>query len=138
MKINLIKQPDGSSLCGQACVAMVARISLLESIKLFDSRGRTRTRQLYNALKKRGISCSDKAVRIRNNNKPKLCILTIHYTFTKVVVKSKADPTKLGTIKCESLHWCVWNDNKYYDPAHGIKTKLDDSERETSFIKINI
>jgi len=120
MTINLIKQPDNSNLCGQACVAMIAGISLKESIKLFDSKGKTNTKKVYYALQKKGISCSNKAVRIKNNNKPKLCMVTIHYTGYK------------------NRHWCVWNNNKYYDPARGIKMKLDTFERETSFIKINL
>ena len=120
MKINLIRQPDNSNLCGQACVAMIAGISLDESIKLFNSRGSTGTKTVYYALQKRGISCSDKAVRIKNNNKPKLCIVTIHYTGYK------------------NKHFCIWNNNKYYDPSRGIRAKLDKFERETSFIKINL
>ena len=119
MRINLIKQPKGSNLCGQACVAMITGISLEESIKLFGSKGKTGTKQLYYALKERGITCSEKAVRIKNNNKPEFCIITIHYTGYK------------------NKHFCVWNNNKYYDPARGIRKKLDKFERETSFIKIN-
>lgn len=120
MIINLIKQPDGSSLCGQACVAMIVGISLNESIKLFNSKGATTTRKLYHALQKRGIFCSNKAVRIKNDNKPKLCIVLIHYTGYK------------------DTYWCVWNNNKYYNPGSGIRKKLDADERETSFIEINI
>ena len=119
MRINLIKQPEGSNLCGQACVAMIAGISLEESIKLFKSRGKTRTKQLYYALKERGISCSNKAIRIKNYNKPKLCIVIIHYS------------------DCKNTHWCVWHNNKYYNPAYGIRKKSNVFERETSFIKIN-
>ena len=99
---------------------MIAGISLHESIELFHSKGKTRTKQLYHALQKRGISCSDKAIRIKNNNKPDFCIVIIHYTGFKY------------------LHWCIWNDNKYYDPVRGIREKLDVFERETSFIKINL
>lgn len=120
MKISLIKQPEDSNLCGQACIAMIAGISLNESIELFNSKGATNTKKLYYALQKRGVSCNDKAIRIKNNNKPKLCIVKIHYTGYK------------------NLHWCIWNDNKYYDPARGIRKKLDTFERETSFIKISL
>ncbi|GAG78734.1 unnamed protein product [marine sediment metagenome] len=119
MIINLIKQPDNSNLCGQACVAMIAGISLDESIKLFNSRGTTTTKNIYYALWKRGISCSDKAVRIKNDNKPELCIVLIHCT------------------GCKNTHWCIWNNNKYYDPVRGIRRKLDIDQRETSFIRIN-
>jgi len=98
---------------------MIAGISLDESIKLFNSRGSTGTKTVYHALQKRGISCNDKAVRIKNNNKPKFCIVKIHYTGYK------------------TTHFCVWNNNKYYDPARGVRMKLDDFERETSFIPIN-
>ena len=120
MRISLIRQPEDSNLCGQTCVAMIAGISLNESIKLFNSRGTTTTKNVYEALQKKEISCSDKAIRIKNNNKPKFCIVKIHYTGFK------------------NLHWCIWNNNKYYDPVRGIRKKLDVFERETSFIKINI
>jgi len=98
---------------------MIAGISLDESIRLFGSKGTTTTRQLYYALQKKGISCNDKAVRIKNGNKPKFCIVIIHYT------------------GCKNTHWCIWNDNKYYDPVRGIRRKLDVDQRETSFIKMN-
>lgn len=120
MIINLIRQPDNSNLCGQACVAMIAGISLNESIKLFNSKGTTNTKKVYYALQKRGISCSNKAVRIKKNNKPKLCMVIIHYS------------------GCKNTHWCIWNKNKYYDPVRGIRKELDSFERETSFIKINL
>ena len=119
MRINLIKQPEGSSLCGQACVAMIAGTSLDESIELFKSKGKTRTKQLHHALQKKGISCGNKAIRIKDNNKPKFCIVVIHYS------------------GCKNTHWCIWKDNKYYDSVRGIRKKLDKFERETSFIKIN-
>ena len=120
MKIKLVRQPEDSNLCGHACVAMIAGISLNESIELFNSKGTTTTKNVYEALQKKEISCSNKAVRIKNNNKPKFCMVVIHYS------------------GCKNTHWCIWHNNKYYNPAYGIRTKLNVFERETSFIKINL
>jgi len=63
--MKLVRQPEGSSLCGQACVATIAGVSLEESIRAFDgTRGGTRTKQVINALRKFGIACGDKLLRI--------------------------------------------------------------------------
>lgn len=47
---SFIQQPAGSNLCGQACVAILLDIGLNQSIKLFGTRGGTKTRLLCRAL----------------------------------------------------------------------------------------
>lgn len=40
--LDLVRQPEGSNLCGQACVATLANVSLEEACKAVGKRGRTR------------------------------------------------------------------------------------------------
>ena len=59
--MELVKQPKNTNLCGQACVATVAGISLDESIKAFGGhKGRTKTHHLIDALASLGIHTDDK------------------------------------------------------------------------------
>jgi len=51
----LIYQPDGSNLCGQACVATVLGITLDEACDLVGKRGLTGTRHIRPALAKKGF-----------------------------------------------------------------------------------
>lgn len=44
--MNLIRQPVGTNLCGQACVATVCNITLDEAIVLVQTRGGTKTKHL--------------------------------------------------------------------------------------------
>lgn len=57
--MNLILQHSGSSLCGQACVAMVTGMELDSCIELlFEGRkGKTHTRDLIDALYLAGRDC---------------------------------------------------------------------------------
>lgn len=50
-----IPQPPGSNLCGQACVAMLAGVTLAESIQVFGTEGRTSWKQVRGALRHFGI-----------------------------------------------------------------------------------
>jgi hypothetical protein len=66
-----IYQPPGSSLCGQTCVAMLAGISLEESISAFNGkRGGTLTRDVVDAFRKLGIHCGDKLIHLKGQKKP--------------------------------------------------------------------
>jgi hypothetical protein len=58
-----VVQPAGSNLCGQACVATILGISLKEAIKLVGTEGKTNTKQLVRALRKRGVMCKSKLTR---------------------------------------------------------------------------
>lgn len=55
-----ITQPPNSNLCGQTCVAMLAGITLEESIEVFGTSGPTRTKDLIRALTKLGFKTDKK------------------------------------------------------------------------------
>lgn len=48
--MNLVLQPEGSNLCGQACVAMVMGISLEDACRLLPSTTGTRPVRIREAL----------------------------------------------------------------------------------------
>lgn len=126
MKIIYQRQPKGSNICGQACIAMLANISLEESIKIFGTRGKTSTKDIINALNKLDILCSQKLIRIRKNeSKSNLCIVT-NYT----VINGK-----------KYKHWVIYYKNKYYDPAIGVfscDSYQQFNKVETSYLPIFI
>jgi hypothetical protein len=103
--INHIFQPPESSLCGQTCVAMIAGITIEESIVAFGGTRRgTRTKQLVEALRKLGVKCGDAPLtRIPKtwqwDDLPKTCIVKLHFEWTK------------------TTHWTLWHNNRFYDPT---------------------
>jgi hypothetical protein len=120
--MKLVRQPDGSPLCGQACIAMVLDIALEESIAKFKSRGQTKTQQLVKILRANKIKCGGKLERIRDLAElPDFCIVNACW-FSKGKRKK---------------HWVVKWDNCFYDPAAGIVKKLD-GLRITSFLRADI
>jgi len=104
-----VKQPHPSNCCGQACVAMLAGISLEESISVFGKRGGTSTKDVVFALRKLNIPCDDKLTRINKHPKSDICI---------VVFRSKSDK--------RFSHWTVFNKGFYYNPAMGIGTSINE------------
>jgi len=129
--MKLVMQPTDFSLCGQACVATIAGVSLEESIKAFGTRGGTHSRHVIKACKQLGISCGDKLIRLRKGTKkPDLCMVMFHFG------------DRINT------HWVVFvrtkniygeNIEAYLDPSHGLHFGYPKSEidiRETSFLPI--
>lgn len=97
-----IKQPEGSSLCGQACIAMISNVSLDRAIEVVGHKSATRTKELVSALKTLGINC-DSRLRICKRNMPilpKRCI---------IAMRNKS--YKRG-------HWVVMWDGVMFDPEH--------------------
>lgn len=98
-----IFQPPGSSLCGQTCVAMIAGVSLEESIAAFGKRSGTRTKEVVAALRKLGVNCGDPPLmRLREpwrlTNLPETCIVKMHFDGSK------------------TTHWAIWHNKRFYDP----------------------
>lgn len=100
-----IRQPANSSLCGQTCVAMAAGITLDHSIKLFGTKGATRTKQVLGVLNELGI-------RSKGNR------LTRNYhgipDYALVKVRFKDASQKSGWNKM--THWVLRWDKEWYDP----------------------
>jgi hypothetical protein len=125
--IKWMQQPEGSSLCGQTCVAMLAGVTLEESIKSFGGkRGGTRTKELVNAIRKLGINCGDPPlVRINGQCYPDTCIVKLHFD----------DQTH--------THWTLWHNGQFYDPSYigqytlyCYKGKYPEGIRPTSYLPI--
>jgi hypothetical protein len=125
--IDHIFQPPGSSLCGQTCVAMIAGVSLKESIDVFSGkRGGTRTKDVVAALRKLGINCGDQPLtRYRGDCLPDTCIAKLHFDHQK------------------QTHWVVWHEGIFYDPSidgdfilNAIKNKYPEGVRLTSYLPI--
>ncbi|GAG32918.1 unnamed protein product, partial [marine sediment metagenome] len=96
-----VKQPEDSNLCGQACVATLAGVGLEESIRVFGTRGKTTTRQIRQALLHLEVDCGERLVR--------------GFPDGPAILK--------WTWPNGHSHWCVWMNNKYYDPCAGVHRK---------------
>jgi hypothetical protein len=116
--LKLIRQPENSSLCGQACVATIVGVSLEESIAVFGTKGGTRTKQVIAALRKLGIKCGDGLVSLKKSQKPPLCIVKQHFD------------------DCKHTHWVVYNNGLYYDPDVGVYREYVEGMRETSYLPV--
>lgn len=116
--MDWVYQGKGTRLCGQACVAMIAGITLDEAVKLFGTKGGTRTKHVVDAFNKLGVK-TGKLTRVsKKNKKTDLCMVVIHYSFSN------------------RKHWTIWNKDKYYDPSIGVLTEYPLSVRETSFLPV--
>lgn len=96
-----VKQPDGSNLCGQVAVAVVAGISLEKSIELFGKKGCTRTKDVVRVLRQLGFHCPDR--------------LSRKFPLQKVKIAKLCYPNS------NRSHWVVYNENKIYDGINGDK-----------------
>jgi hypothetical protein len=102
-KLKLVLQPEGSSLCGQSCVAMIAGISLSQSIKAIGHKRKTRWVELRDALTGLGFSVSEKLTKVQSRSDlPRFCVVRIYWG---------ADNTSHWIIKCGGLT---------YDPISGL------------------
>ncbi len=110
--MKLINQPEPSNSCGQACVAMVANITLDESIKLFKSKGCTGTKQVAEVLNKLGFECKNILTRI---------------TKGFILPNDGIYLFKLTWNDKKRSHWAIWNgkENCWYDPARKFRLYKD-------------
>lgn len=116
--MDLILQPEGSWLCGQTCVAMLAGITLEESIAVFGKRSSTSTKDVIRALRSLGISCGDSLISLKKQAKTPVCMVVLHFAGVKYT------------------HWTVYHNDLYYDPACGILKEYPEGFRETSFLPV--
>lgn len=101
--MELVLQPPGSNKCGQACVAMVAGVTLKKSIKAFGLQHATNLYAMRNALKKLGFESAEKYKSFGKKEKrlPGTCILRL-----------KWPGRRIG-------HCVVYHQRQVYDPATG-------------------
>ncbi len=110
--MRLVRQPEGSALCGQCCVAMVAGVSLRRAIAAvgveFTERG-TETRQIVAGLRALGVRCSGRLRRVSRARPvlPARCLVAI------IQYRPDADGERQPT----RSHWMVSWDGQIYDPG---------------------
>lgn len=107
MQPTLMLQPDGSSLCGQTCVAMAAGVSLdraVEAVGHSKFRG-TSTAEIVRGLRALGVPCAEKLKRMARVKPvlPKRGIVAIH--------------RPNGTKRPERWHWMLTWDGTVFDPG---------------------
>lgn len=102
-KFKHIRQPKDSLLCGQACLAMITKQSLEESIKHIGHSHGTITKELVKVLKKFKYKTPKKLLRL--SYIPKYAIAKIPHKNIKGYPKN-----------ARGWHWVVYWNGKRYDP----------------------
>ena len=75
-----VQQPEGNSLCGQSCVAILCNIDLESAISAVGTKGATRHKQLANVFDQYGWTAENKLTRFTKNTKiPKTCLIKVHW-----------------------------------------------------------
>jgi len=118
--MKLVRQPKGSSLCGQACIATLCNISLDEATMLVRKSGQTNTKHLKRALHAMSVEHDER----RTLGAPS------HNETALLYFQSKDRA---------AAHWVVWHKRKYYDPVAGVHRKLPWHLRDadlTSHLKV--
>ena len=101
--MKLILQPEGSTICGQCCVAMIVGVPLKSCLNVFCHDWATSAKVVRWALKYYHYTPHKRLLRFKSEaDLPALCILKLAYRFQK-----------MG-------HWVVYNAGQVYCPTHGI------------------
>jgi len=115
-QIKYIKQPT-DYLCGQACVAMLAGVTVEEVVSVMKNDKGTGKKDIEKALNYYGISQAKTMTKADNTSVlPKVCIL-------KVLLPQYG-------------HWVLYCDGKYYDPEFGVTEELYQKARIQSYLEI--
>ena len=103
-EIHYIQQPT-EYLCGQACVAMIANISVDDVIRVMNNDQATGKKDIERALDHYGIRQAKTMTKVDNDTPlPPVCIL-------KVLLPRYS-------------HWVLFYHGKYYDPEFGLMDGL--------------
>ena len=115
-EIHYIKQPT-EYLCGQACVAMIANVSVDEVIMVMNNDKETGKKDIERALDHYGISQAKTMTKADNSTLlPPICILK--------VLLPKYGP------------WVLYYHGKYYDPEFGLSDELYSKARIQSYLEL--
>ena len=115
-KIEYIKQPT-EYLCGQACVAMLADVTVEDVVSVMQNDKGTGKKDIEKALNYYGIGQAKTMTKADNFSVlPKVCIL-------KVLLPKYS-------------HWILYYDGKYYDPEFGVIEGEYTYGKITSFLAI--
>lgn len=124
--ILYIPQPDKSRCCGQAVAAMILRVSLEESARLFGKvlgvpgpgyHCSTSVRHLAKVLQSQGVLCGDRLSAAPKNPEklPARCV---------VCLTAKSPDGTRDKAFGQWSHWTLRWDGKWYDPGYGYGIDL--------------
>ena len=114
--IRYIQQPT-EYLCGQACVAMIARVSVDEVIRVMNNDQATGKKDIERALAYSGIGQANTMTKADHSTPlPPVCIL-------KVMLPRYS-------------HWVLYYHGKYYDPEFGLSDELYCKARVQSYLEL--
>ena len=121
--MKTVLQPHGSKMCGQACVAMAAGLSLPEAIHRMDKHRATGFTDIRKALILSGLTVGAKTERVKYHGKraqniPKRAIAKLRH-------KDKTN-----------AHFVLWWDGKMYDPEEYLPYAKRRNWYATSFLRI--
>ncbi len=114
--IQYIQQPT-EYLCGQACVAMIANVSVDDVIRVMNNDKATGKKDIERALEHYGIRQARTMTKADNNTPlPPICIL-------KVLLPRYS-------------HWILYYHGKYYDPEFGLSDELYCKAKIQSYLEL--
>ena len=115
-EIQYIAQPT-EYLCGQACVAMIAGVSVDEVIRVMNNDKSTGKKDIEHALEHYGIQQARTMTKADNRTPlPPVCIL-------KVLLPGYS-------------HWILYAHGKYYDPEFGLTDELYGKAKIQSYLEL--
>ena len=115
-EIRYIQQPT-EYLCGQACVAMIAGVSVNDVIRVMNNDQATGKKDIERALAHYGIGQAKTMTKANNSTPlPPACIL-------KVLLPRYS-------------HWVLYYHGKSYDPEFGMTDELYGKARVQSYLEL--
>lgn len=115
-EIRYIRQPT-EYLCGQACVAMIADVSVEDVIRVMNHDQATGKKDIERALAHYGIRQAKTMTKADNHTPlPPVCIL-------KVLLPRYS-------------HWVLYHHGKYYDPEFGLMDELYGKAKVQSYLEL--
>ena len=118
--MELLRQPEGSHLCGQTCVAMITGCTLAQAT-LLTSEGRTGTKHLVAAL--RILGCT-----FPNGTQLKR---------TSVGLPRGTSIGRVSKRGVWATHWVVIHQGQVLDPAFGLNPRRPAGWRITSYLRVD-
>lgn len=103
-------QPDGSSLCGQTCIAMICGIHLADAVEAVGKGGGTTGPDLSRALCRRGIQSSPKMVRLGVQGRVLRKLFDFNVLPKRCIAKGRSSGVK-------NSHWVLIWDGEIHDPS---------------------
>ena len=115
-QIQYIQQPT-EYLCGQACVAMIAGVSVEDVIRVMNNDKATGKKEIERALEHYGIKQAKTMTKADNSTPlPPVCLLKVLFPRYSL--------------------WVLYDHGKYYDPEFGLMDELYGKARVQSYLEL--